>query len=81
MGIKVDITRPGDSSYVQVIAGWFQTYSRNKGAIWRYSVYLLNGFARGLGQILDTTGTRQKTYKRKGRARLPRTLEETRHHF
>jgi len=74
--MKID--KPGDTRYVEVIAGWFQTYSRDKRAIWRYSVYLLNGLARGLGQILDTTGTGKETYSQQGSARLPRTLQDVR---
>jgi len=74
--MKID--RPGDTRIVQVIAGWFQTYSRNKGAIWRYSVYLHHGITGGLGQILEFDGQGSKTVKGKGSARLPRTLSETR---
>jgi len=73
--MKID--RPGDTRIVQTIAGWFQTYTRNKGAIWRYSVYLHHGITGGLGQILEFDGQGRKTVKRKGSARFPRTLEET----
>jgi len=74
--MKID--RPGDIRYIQVIARWFQTYSRNKRAIWRYSVYLHHGIAGGLGQVLEFDGSGNQTYKRQGSARLPRTIGETR---
>jgi len=73
--MKID--RPGGNEYIQTIAGWFQTNTCNKGTIWRYSVYLLNGFAGGLRQILESDGSGNKVRARQGSARLPRSLEET----
>ena len=74
--MKID--RPGDNSYIEVITRWFQTYSRNKGAIWRYSVYLLNGLAGGLEQVSGFNGQGNPSYEKQGSARFPRTIEETR---
>jgi len=74
--MKID--RPGDTRYIKAVSRWFQTYSCNKGAIWRYCVYLHHGLAGGLGQILEFDGRGNEVYKRQGSARLPRSLEETR---
>jgi len=66
--MKID--RPGGNEYIQTIAGWFQTNTCDKRAIWRYSVHLLNGFAGGLGQILESDGSGNKVRKRQGSPRL-----------